>query len=117
MNNFAALVAIISGLNHEYIRKSMKRSWSRVGIWEQRVFDDLCAFCTREDDFRYIRRAIAAIVDAKPVQDDKSVGVGRSVEGGSSGHGHKSKASGDGKAAAPTSCIPFIGEWFVMFVR
>ena len=45
----------------------MQRSWNRIGIWEMRVLEDLKAFSTSEDDFKYIRQAIAAIADAKPL--------------------------------------------------
>ena len=92
----------------------MKRSWNRVGKWETRVFEDLKAFCTAEDDFRYIRRAIAALVAAKPLtgQED-STGAGGSASDlpaagmtmASGGKGGRSNVD-----AQPTSCVPFIGE-------
>ena len=66
-NNFATLVALITGLSDEWVKRAMRRSWGRVGIWENRVFEDLKAFITSENDFRYIRKAIAAIADAKPI--------------------------------------------------
>ncbi|KAH8112047.1 ras GEF [Phellopilus nigrolimitatus] len=116
-NNFATLVAIISGLSSESVRKAMKRSWSRVGIWEIRVFDDLKAFCTSDNDFRYIRRAIAAIVDAKPLntggQDDAA--TTSTADGASSST--KNKGASDGKVVVPTSCVPFIGVYMSQLHR
>lgn len=90
----------------------MKRSWSRVGIWENRVFEDLKTFCTSDDDFVYIRRQIAAIVEAKPLtgggQDESVAPNAGSTDGQSSGA--KSRGTTDGKPALPTCCIPFIGK-------
>jgi len=89
----------------------MKRSWNRVGIWEVRVFEDLKAFCTSDDNFRYIRRAITAIVDAKPLnigsQDDTATTSTGPVDGASV----RSKGHADGKFISPTSCVPFIGVY------
>ena len=89
----------------------MKRSWSRVGIWEMRGLEDLKAFCTAEEDFQYIRKAIAAIVDAKPLtggaHDDATSSTGPTDAVSS---GNKSKNTGDGKVPIPTSCVPFIGK-------
>lgn len=109
-DSFATLVAVISGLTSDWVKKAMRRSWSRVGIWEMRVLEDLKAFTTSDDDFRYIRRAITAIADAKPLNagahDDSTTSTGP-TDGISSGS--KSKTNPDGKPAVPTSCIPFLG--------
>lgn len=35
----------------------MGRAWTKVGMWEMRVFDDLRAFTTREGNFRFVRDA------------------------------------------------------------
>ncbi|THH06581.1 hypothetical protein EW145_g3988 [Phellinidium pouzarii] len=118
-NNFATLVAIISGLSNDWVRKAMKRSWSRVGIWEIRVFEDLKAFCTSEEDFRYIRRAIAAIVDAKPLtasSQDNAVTTSTGPTDGLSS-GNKSKSTADGKVVVPSSCVPFIGVYLSQLHR
>ncbi|KAI5119558.1 hypothetical protein M0805_005622 [Coniferiporia weirii] len=118
-NNFATLVAIISGLSSEWVRKAMKRSWSRVGMWEIRVFEDLKAFCTSEEDFHYIRKAIAAIVDAKPLnasgQDDAATTSTGPTDAVSSGN--KSKSTADGKVVVPSSCVPFIGVYLSQLHR
>lgn len=88
----------------------MRRAWSRVGIWENRVFEDLKAFTTSENDFRYIRKAITAIADAKPFgsgNHDDSTASTSHTDGISSGP--KGKGHSDGKQVVPTSCVPFIG--------
>lgn len=76
------------------------------------MFEDLKAFCTAEDDFRYIRKAIVAIVDAKPLmssgQDDAATSSTGPTDALSLGN--KSKGAADGKTPLPTSCVPFIGE-------
>lgn len=89
----------------------MGRSWSRVGIWEMRVLDDLRAFATSEDDFRYIRKAVAAMADAKPLnsQDDSNASTGPTD--GSSSFGSRGRSGSESKFITPTSCVPFIGEY------
>ena len=62
----------------------MRRSGNRIGTWEIRVFNDLKAFCSADDDFIYIRRAITALVDAKPL--DVNVN-GKNNNGSGSGDG------------------------------
>ena len=117
MNNFATLVAIISGLSNDWVRKAMRRSWNRVGKWETRVYEDLRAFCTAEDDFRYIRRAIAALVDAKPLtangQEESTLTSSSTSDVTTPGSRNRST---DGKVAPPTSCVPFIGEFVLQNV-
>lgn len=109
-NNFATLVALITGLSDEWVKRAMRRSWGRVGIWENRVFEDLKAFTTSENDFRYIRKAIAAIADAKPIgagnHDDSTTSTSHTD---TISPGTKGRAHSDGKQAVPTSCVPFIG--------
>ncbi len=92
----------------------MGRSWSRVGIWEMRVLDDLRAFATSEDDFRYIRKAVAAMADAKPlnVQDDSNASTGPTD--GSSSVGSRGRSGSESKFFTPTSCVPFIGMFLLL---
>ena len=95
----------------------MKRSWNRVGRWETRVFEDLKVFCTSDDDFGHIRRAIAAIVSAKPLsgQEDASSSRDGLPDGVVSSGRHKQ--STDQKSAVPTSCVPFIGVYLSQLYR
>ena len=73
-----------------------------------RVLEDLKAFSTSEDDFKYIRQAIAAIADAKPLgvgsQDEATTSTSHTDITSSS----RGKSSVDGKPAE-LSCVPFIG--------
>ena len=103
MSNFHSLVAIIAGLRSDWVTKSMRRLWNRVGIWEMRVFEDLVEYTRNSDDFNYIRRTIESMVEAKPLEL-----ASHSVTGTDS---HKSR-TGDAKAAPPSACVPFIGGGF-----
>ena len=90
----------------------MKRSWSRIGIWETRVFEDLKAFCTSDDDFRYIRKAIAALVASNSLTsggNDKA-GISSTATVDATSSSSRSKSHQDGKTAAAPSCVPFIGK-------
>ena len=96
----------------------MKRSWNRIGTWEIRVFNDLKAFCSADDDFGCIRRAITALVDAKPLDASEGRGRGQQedentscLNGAGETGGSKGRTGGDGKGMQPPiSCVPFIGE-------
>ncbi|TDL26913.1 ras GEF [Rickenella mellea] len=110
-NNFATLVALIAGLNSDWVKKAMRRLWSRVGIWETRVFEDLKAFTTTDDNFRYIRQAVTAITDAKPLtsaQDDSNASTGPTDNLSSTS---RSRSYPDGKPHAPVACVPFLGVY------
>jgi GDP/GTP exchange factor required for growth at low temperature len=108
LNNFNTLVAIVFGLQNELVSKAMRRSWNRVGMWETRVFNDLKVYTSNADDFLYIRRAVDAIADAKPL--DVSSRAASIVSAG--GTDSKGKAHSDSKLSNPSACIPFIGQSF-----
>ncbi|KAF5376065.1 hypothetical protein D9615_007684 [Tricholomella constricta] len=116
MCNFSTLVAIITGLSNDWVTKAMKRpGWSRVGIWENRMFKDLKLFTTNVDDFKYIRQTVASIVEAKPL--DASSHAASVVSGGGT-----DTQSGKGKAGAerptvPSACNPFIGVYLSQLQR
>ncbi|KAF8064023.1 hypothetical protein FPV67DRAFT_1671776 [Lyophyllum atratum] len=117
MCNFSTLVAIITGLKSDWVTKAMKRpGWSRVGIWENRMFKDLKVFTASFEDFKHIRQAVADIVDAKPL--DASSHAASVVSGGNtdSSQSGKGKTGGDRPAAA-TACVPFIGVYLSQLQR
>ncbi|KAG6879641.1 hypothetical protein C0992_000276 [Termitomyces sp. T32_za158] len=114
MCNFSTLVAIITGLGSDWVTKAMKRTgWSRLGIWETRMYRDLKAFATSADDFIHIRQTVASIVDAKPIDvNSKTASV---ISGGDNQPG-KGKASAE-RPPVPTACIPFIGVYLSQLQR
>ncbi|KAH7105970.1 ras GEF [Auriculariales sp. MPI-PUGE-AT-0066] len=57
LNNYAAVVGIMAGLQCQWTHRAMGKAWSKVGTWELRVFDDLRAFTSREGNFRFVREA------------------------------------------------------------
>jgi Gdp/GTP exchange factor required for growth at low temperatures len=52
LNNYNSLVAIIAGLRTLWTNQALRRCWSRVGIWEMRMFTDLIEYTTNSDDFK-----------------------------------------------------------------
>ncbi|KAH0579652.1 hypothetical protein H2248_002500 [Termitomyces sp. 'cryptogamus'] len=112
--NFSTLVAIITGLGSDWVAKAMKRTgWSRLGMWETRMYMDLKAFATNADDFIHIRQVVASIVDAKPLDvNPKTTSV---ISGGDLQPG-KGKGSAE-RPAVPTACIPFIGVYLSQLQR
>lgn len=107
MCNFASLVAIIAGLQSEWVTRAMRRpSWNRVGIFETRMFKDLKVFTANINDFIYIRQVVESIVDPKNV--DASSHAASIVSNDI--HSARSKSNSE-RPTAPTACVPFIGEF------
>ena len=66
LNNYAAVVGIMAGLQSQWAQRAMGKMWAKVGTWEMRLFDDLRAFTSREGNFRFVREATReASVDGK----------------------------------------------------
>ena len=100
----------MAGLQSEWVTKVMRNIWGRVGTWENRVFDDLRAWTDAKDDFKFIRQAINAMIDAKPINVGSHAASIVST-GATDGQSSRSKATSDGKPPAPPGCIPFIGQF------
>lgn len=110
MANFSTLVAIIAALQSEWVTKAMRKSaWSRVGLWENRMFKDLKIFTTNSEDFKYIRQVVESIVDAKPL--DANTHAASVVSGG--GADTQPGKSKTDRPAISSVCIPFIGSYFL----
>ncbi len=64
--------------------------------------------------FRYVRKAVAAMADAKPlnVQDDSNASTGPTD--GSSSVGSRGRSGSESKFFTPTSCVPFIGMFLLL---
>ncbi|TFK48184.1 ras GEF [Heliocybe sulcata] len=116
MNNFSTLTAVIAGLQSDFVNKAMGRSWSRLGVWEQRMFQDLKAFTSREDDFTHIRHAVSAMIERKPIAtsslDVSSNGIPDAQPSSS-----RSRATSDTKPQTPPACIPFVGVYLAQMQR
>ena len=88
----------------------MRQPGSRIRIWETRVFEGLKAFCTSDDDFRYVRKAIAALVALNPLTSGGNDKAGISNVGDVAFSSSRNKSHKDGKTTAASSCVPFIGN-------
>ncbi|KAF8192733.1 hypothetical protein K438DRAFT_1589788 [Mycena galopus ATCC 62051] len=106
LSSFNTLVAIISGLRSPWVTQAIK-TWKGVGRYELRIFNDLKAYVTSADDFKYIRQAIA---DTK-TQDHVSV-----VSGDADVRASKHKSiTVDHKPSS--TCVPFIGVYLSQLRR
>jgi Gdp/GTP exchange factor required for growth at low temperatures len=103
----------MAGLQSEWVTKVMRTIWGRVGTWEKRVFDDLSAWTDAKDDFKFIRQAITAMIDAKPINAGSHAPSIIST-GATDGQSSRSRATSDGKPFTPPGCIPFIGQISVL---
>ncbi|KAF8889083.1 hypothetical protein BD779DRAFT_1672040 [Infundibulicybe gibba] len=114
--NYHTLVAIITALQSDWVNRAMRRSWNRLTAWENRMFKDLKIYTTNQDDFKYIRQTVDAIVDAKPI--DRSSHATSVVSGGGTDvHSGKSRATSEARPPAPMNCIPFIGVYLSQLRR
>lgn len=106
MSNFNTLTAIITALQNDWITRAMRKpGWSRIPMFENRVYRDLKQFTVPGDDFKFVRQVIDSIVDRKPL--DESTRAASVISTGDS-QGGKSRGATDTKAV-PSHCVPFIG--------
>lgn len=100
------------------MNKAMGKKWNKVGMWEQRIFEDLKRFASREGEFKYIRNATAALIDQRPLGSGTEGGTVSSPSvTGSSVDRDKEKE----RSAHPTlqghpnqqqpHCLPFLGAY------
>lgn len=111
LSSFHTLVAIMAGLENPWTQMAMKRSWSRVGMYELRIYEDLKVWTTPDDDFKYMRNTIESIADNKPA--DTSTHAASVTSGGGT---NRSKAGSESKPV-PTACVPFIGVYLAQLRR
>lgn len=75
------------------------------------MYDDLVKWTDAKEDFKFVRQAVTAMVDAKPINATShapSIISAGATDGQSSS---KSKTTSDGMSPSPSGCIPFIGEF------
>ncbi|KAL1664585.1 hypothetical protein GGF50DRAFT_54504 [Schizophyllum commune] len=113
LSSFNTLMAILTGLRSEWVAKAMRRLWHRLGMFETRMLNDFKQYTTSEGDFKYIRHAVEAIADSKPL--DAGSHAPSVVSGGTGDTPGKGKNGGD--RAVPTACIPFIGIYLAPLKR
>ncbi|KAL1741639.1 hypothetical protein HDZ31DRAFT_44998 [Schizophyllum fasciatum] len=113
LSSFNTLMAILTGLRSEWVAKAMRRLWHRLGMFETRMLNDFKQYTTSEGDFKYIRHAVDAIADSKPL--DAGSHAPSVVSGGAGDTPGKGKGGGD--KAVPTTCIPFIGIYLAPLKR
>jgi Gdp/GTP exchange factor required for growth at low temperatures len=106
-NNFSTLVSLMAGLQTRWVNLAMSRHWHKIGIWEQRIFDDLKKFTSRPGEFKYLRNATAALIDARPLR--ARVQDSASASGALSGASATSKSKSSEIRAIPPACVPFLG--------
>lgn len=116
--NFATLVQICFGLQTPWVER-LKKTWSRVGLWEMRIFKDLKALTSPRGNFRPLRNAMNAMVadehleelvtsTGPPQPGPRTPHGGGGGGGGAGGDGHKTGGPGIGLKMMDR-CIPFFG--------
>jgi hypothetical protein len=103
-SNFQTLTQIIHGLQSPHVER-LHRTWSRVGIWEMRVFEDLKAFTSLSGNFASLRRAMATLADEWGPPGQATPAPQRFVRSSLAN-------SGGSKAPLPHGTIPFLGLFF-----
>jgi GDP/GTP exchange factor required for growth at low temperature len=106
MNNFSTHVAIVTGLENGFVKKSMRRLWSNVGSRDKRSFELFQLWATKDGDFKHIRSAVDALeANMKADARDEAHSV---ASGGAKGKAH---------ADSPSACIPFVGIYLSQIRR
>ena len=115
MKNFNALVAIIAGLNSEWVERARVQVHTlRIGTWEARMLRDLTDWTARAGDFKHVRQTVDALVEARGsgAQD----GAGKVSADGQAAT-TRSRAASDSKPPTDPVCIPFFGAWTLLARR
>ncbi|KAF5383915.1 hypothetical protein D9757_007421 [Collybiopsis confluens] len=97
-SSFTTLVAIVTGLQSEWVVRAMRKSTQRPKEWDNRMLADFKVFTSSEDNFRHIRSAVDAINDPKPFETAT----------------HAPSVTGSTSAAdksTSSACVPFIGTY------
>lgn len=95
-SNFASLAQIIFGLNTPWVQR-LRRTWSRVGYFETRMWRDLNSFVGPRHNFRHLRNAMLKVAE------------GNAGESGPGDFSASPRAVDAGKAGSTRACIPFFG--------
>ncbi|KAF7977887.1 hypothetical protein HWV62_2432 [Athelia sp. TMB] len=114
--SYNTLVAIMAGLQSDWVKKAANHAWNRLSSWESRVYNDLKAWVSSSDDFKFIRQAVATMLDAKPINAGSHVTADVSTSG-TDALSSKSKLTVDGKPLPPQTCVPFIGVYLSQLYR
>ena len=107
MRNFHTLVAVLAGLDSQWVKRALRQSHAKIGIWENRMLRDLQQWASSEDDFKYIRHTVQALAEAKSTTAGTSEASNLSTDGQSSNP--RSRAASELKPPPPAGCIPFFG--------
>jgi len=113
--SFNTLVSIIAGLRSDWVARAMHKSWNRVGMWENRMFQDLTAVTSPGGNFKFLRQEVEAAIEAKPIFVGPHDISAISTDGQSSTTNRK--AAGDGKVQPRPACIPFLGIYLSQLYR
>lgn len=103
-SNFATLVQICLGLQSPWVER-LRRTWSRVGMWEMRILRDLKILTSPSNNFRHLRTVMRARINESGLEDLVSSSgppptPRRAATGGSKNSGTKATSRG---------CVPFFG--------
>ncbi|CAH7688227.1 hypothetical protein PPACK8108_LOCUS23163 [Phakopsora pachyrhizi] len=115
-NNFQTLTQIIHGLQTPYVER-LRKTWSKLGIWETRMFRDLRAFTSHTSNFKSMRNMQDNLVEQMGLADSS---LNRSAKPKiKSNHYSPESLAGVGSGSRsshtytrglnPVSCIPFLG--------
>lgn len=109
MRSFHTLVAVLAGLDSPWVKRALRQSHAKIGIWENRMLRDLQQWSSSEDDFKHIRHTVEALAEAKSTTVRTSDASNLSTDGQSSNS--RSRATSELKPPPPAGCIPFFGTY------
>ena len=114
MKSFNTLVSVLAGLDTPWVKKALRQTSAKPGIWESRMLRDLQQWATNEDDFKHIRQAIETLAEAKPVPTSTSTAQGDAGAGDDkTASSSRSRAPSELKPPQPPACVPFFGAFYL----
>ncbi|EKM52709.1 uncharacterized protein PHACADRAFT_261303 [Phanerochaete carnosa HHB-10118-sp] len=111
LRNFNALVAILAGLDSHWVKRALRQSNDKPGIWESRMLRDLQQWTTSDGDFKHIRTTIDSLAEAKPGSPDSATPNAETQSA------TRSRAASEGNPPTPPACIPFFGVYLSELYR
>jgi GDP/GTP exchange factor required for growth at low temperature len=107
LNSFSTLVAVMTGLQSEWVQRAMRRHYQQLPPQDHRIFRVLQDWVTGDDDFKHMRAQVNALGENQPTQASTIVPPPPDVSATAS------RRATTEVSTAPPGAIPFIGRHFL----
>jgi Gdp/GTP exchange factor required for growth at low temperatures len=99
INSFGTLVAVMHGLQSDWVRRAMSRHYQQLPLSDHRIHDALVRWVASEGDFKFIKQQVESVKNRL----------------GGRPHASSISVTSDGinpvNVDPPAGCVPFIGRY------